>query len=86
MHFVNNNQIGFDRLGGRPFLFDLLPTLPARCNRLFFVNGDDPEAVFCCKMAMEYRQLYNADVFIDMVCYRKHGHNEGDDQSSQPTL
>ena len=44
------------------------------------VNGDDAEAVVkCVEIATRYRQEFNADVFIDMVCYRRHGHNEGDD-------
>ncbi|MEJ7673786.1 MAG: thiamine pyrophosphate-dependent enzyme [Chitinophagaceae bacterium] len=44
------------------------------------VNGDDPETVVkCVEMATHYRQEFNSDIFIDMVCYRRHGHNEGDD-------
>jgi 2-oxoglutarate dehydrogenase E1 component len=52
------------------------------------VNGDDPEAVIkCSEIAMRYRQEFNSDVFIDMVCYRRHGHNEGDDPKfTQPRL
>ena len=52
------------------------------------MNGDDPEAVvFAVELATEYRQRFNNDVFIDMVCYRKHGHNEGDDPKfTQPEM
>jgi 2-oxoglutarate dehydrogenase complex dehydrogenase (E1) component-like enzyme len=52
------------------------------------VNGDDPEAVVkCIEIAIRYRQQFNSDVFIDMVCYRRHGHNEGDDPKfTQPML
>ena len=47
---------------------------------IFHVNGDDPEAVVhCAKIATEYRQKFNRDVVIDMVCYRRFGHNEGDE-------
>ncbi|MFY8045443.1 MAG: thiamine pyrophosphate-dependent enzyme, partial [Chitinophagaceae bacterium] len=52
------------------------------------INGDDPEAVVkCVEIATKFRQEFNSDVFIDMVCYRKHGHNEGDDPKfTQPHL
>ncbi len=89
VHFVINNQIGFttdwEDARSSTYCTSIASTVQAP---VFHVNGDDPEAViFCCKMAMEYRQEYNADVFIDMVCYRKHGHNEGDDPKfTQPTL
>ncbi len=89
VHFVINNQIGFttdwEDARSSTYCTSIASTVQSP---VFHVNGDDPEAViFCCKMAMEYRQLYNADVFIDMVCYRKHGHNEGDDPKfTQPTL
>jgi 2-oxoglutarate dehydrogenase E1 component len=81
IHFVINNQIGFttDYEDGRSSTYCTgvagLVEAPA-----FHVNGDDAEAVlFIAELAADYRQEFNNDVFIDMVCYRKHGHNEGDD-------
>ncbi|HMY83536.1 MAG: 2-oxoglutarate dehydrogenase E1 component [Saprospiraceae bacterium] len=89
LHFVINNQIGFttDFEDGRSSTY-----CTASANLVhapvFHVNGDDPEAVvFAVELAVEYRQLFNSDVYIDMVCYRKHGHNEGDDPKfTQPQM
>ncbi len=82
IHFVINNQVGFttDFDDGRSSTYctSVASMVDAP---VFHVNGDDPEAViFACEMAMEYRQTFHTDVFIDMVCYRRHGHNEGDDR------
>ena len=89
IHFVINNQIGFttdwDDARSSTYCTGAASVVQAP---VFHVNGDDPEAVlFVAKMAMDYRQEFNSDVFIDMVCYRKHGHNEGDDpQYTQPEM
>jgi multifunctional 2-oxoglutarate metabolism enzyme len=55
---------------------------------IFHVNGDDPEAcIRVARMALDYRQVYNKDVVIDLLCYRVHGHNEGDEPTyTQPIL
>ncbi len=89
MHFIINNQIGFttdfDDARSADYCTSLAGMVQAP---VFHVNGDDPEAVVkCVDIATRYRQEFNSDVFIDMVCYRKHGHNEGDDPKfTQPGL
>jgi 2-oxoglutarate dehydrogenase E1 component len=89
IHIVINNQIGFttgsDRARTSPNCSDIARAIMAP---IFRVNGDDPEAcVKAIRMAMEYRMRFHRDVVIDMVCYRKHGHNEGDEPSfTQPIL
>jgi 2-oxoglutarate dehydrogenase E1 component len=89
IHFVINNQIGFttdfDDARTSDYCTSLAATVQAP---VLHVNGDDPEAVVrCVEIATRYRQKFNADIFVDMVCYRRHGHNEGDDPKfTQPHL
>lgn len=89
IHFVINNQIGFttdfDEARTSDYCTSLAATVQAP---VLHVNGDDPEAVVkCVEIATRYRQQFHADIFVDMVCYRRHGHNEGDDPKfTQPQL
>ncbi|MGA8112554.1 MAG: multifunctional oxoglutarate decarboxylase/oxoglutarate dehydrogenase thiamine pyrophosphate-binding subunit/dihydrolipoyllysine-residue succinyltransferase subunit, partial [Actinocatenispora sp.] len=89
IHVVVNNQVGFttapDYSRSSLYSTDVARMIQAP---IFHVNGDDPEAcVRVARMAFEYRQAFNKDVVIDMVCYRRRGHNEGDDPAmTQPLM
>jgi 2-oxoglutarate dehydrogenase E1 component len=89
LHYVINNQIGFTTDFDDARSSDYCTSLAAAIQApVFHVNGDDPESVIrCAEIATLYRQEFNSDVFIDMVCYRRHGHNEGDDPKfTQPHM
>ncbi len=89
LHFVINNQVGFttdfDDARSSDYSTSVAATIKAP---VFHVNGDDAEMVVkVAQVAMMYRQKFNSDIFVDMVCYRRHGHNEGDDPKfTQPGL
>ena len=89
IHLVVNNQVGFttNYLDGRSSTYCTDVAKTTLCP-VFHVNGDDVEAVVqTIEIAMEYRQEFNRDVFIDVLCYRKYGHNEGDEPKfTQPHL
>ncbi len=89
VHVIVNNQIGFTT-NPASSRFTPYPTDIAKGLQMpiFHVNGDDPEAVVhVARLAMEYRQAFHRDVVIDMFCYRRHGHNEGDEPMfTQPRM
>ncbi|MBK7882610.1 MAG: 2-oxoglutarate dehydrogenase E1 component [Chitinophagaceae bacterium] len=89
IHFVINNQIGFTTDFDDARSSDYCTSVAAMVQApVLHINGDDAEAVVkASEIATQYRQKFNSDIFIDMVCYRKHGHNEGDEPKfTQPQL
>ncbi len=89
IHFIINNQIGFTTAPrfsrSSPYCSDVAKSVAAP---ILHVNGDDPEAVVhCARIAVEYRQKFKQDVVMDMICYRRFGHNESDEPAfTQPLM